>query len=651
MELSRKRILFVFSILLLSFIIFLFTAIKLQIFPDQRIVDQAKKQYTRKIELAPKRGNILDRNGNPLAVSVDLDSIFVDPSLIPVAERPDLSKKLSQALGLEQDVVLKKMNEQKRFVWIKRFLSFDESANIKELVKHEGIDVIKEPKRVYPNGYLASHVIGFVNRDAEGKDGVERYYDDFIKSQNVSEKYERDRKGRVIYVGSNAFISTDNGRTVYLTIDSNIQYQVERELKRVVEEKDATSGTVIVMDPHNGDILALANYPTYDPNDLSKTNNFDMRNRAVTDVFEPGSIFKIVTVGIALINKVMSLKDTLWGENGKFVVVSGKKPIIIKESKNHDYGFMDLKKLISVSSNIGSAKLSLMIGKDKFEQGINKFGFGKRTEIDLPGEVIGLYPKRVGKVELANMGFGQGISVTPMQMVKSYAVIANGGYDVIPHVVDNIKDEKGKTIYEYDYEKEDKVVPTDITKELTSMLRSVVEEGTGTSTNIQGFEIVGKTGTAQKHIPGQSGYSKDKYASSFAGFFPESDPKYAMLVIIDEPKKGSYYGGSVAGPLFRKIANIIVQGTDTKIPLNDKKEEKKKHFEEEYKEQTYREKDVVVEKGTVPDLKGRSLRDALRMISADFKEVKVNGNGRVVRQEPQSGPKPEGQDTITLWLE
>ncbi|HOW16607.1 MAG TPA: penicillin-binding transpeptidase domain-containing protein, partial [bacterium] len=358
----------------------------------------------------------------------------------------------------------------------------------------------------------------------------------------------------------------------------------------------------------------------------------------------------IVTVGIALINKVMSLKDTLWGENGKFVVVSGRKPIIIKESKNHDYGFMDLKKLISVSSNIGSAKLSLMIGKDRFEKGINKFGFGKRTEIDLPGEVSGLYPKRVGKVELANMGFGQGISVTPMQMVKSYAIIANGGYDVIPHVVDNIKDEKGKTIYEYDYQKEDKVIPTDITKELTSMLKSVVEEGTGTSTNIQGFEIVGKTGTAQKPVRG--GYSADKYASSFSGFFPASNPKYAMLVIIDEPKRGSYYGGSVAGPLFRNIANIIVQGTDTKVPLSDKKEEKKKPVEEEeYKEQTSSEKDMVVEKGTVPDLKGRSLRNALKMISTDFKEVKVSGNGRVVRQEPQAGPKPEGLDTMNLWLE
>ncbi len=658
MEISRKRILFIFGVVLVSFVFFMFTAIKLEIFPDARIVERAKTQYTIEDKLIPRRGNIMDRGGLPLAVSVDLDSVFADPSLVIDTERPKIAQELSSILSLDYKDVFEKLGEPKRFVRIKSLLSFDESAKLQQLLfkknkkgkserLYPGIGIIKEPKRIYPNDTLASHVIGFVNRDADGKDGVEKYYDEFIKSRASSIKYSRDGEGRVIYSGADSFLTSDNGNTVYLTIDNNIQYQVERELKKTVDQKQALSGTVIVMNPKNGEILALANYPSYNPNDLSTTDNFAMKNRSVTDGFEPGSVFKIVTAGIALKNKAISLTDKLWGENGHFQLVGGKHPVIIKEAKGHDYGYMDIKTLIAKSSNIGSAKLGLMIGKNNFYKGIDDFGFGRKTEVDLPGEVNGiLIRNNVGKVELANMGFGQGISVTPMQVVKAYSAVANGGYIVIPHVLKKIVNEDNEVIYEYPYERGSQIISNDLSKELRSMLRGVVEEGgTATATDITGFEIAGKTGTAQKAIGGH--YSKDKYVVSFGGLFPASDPQYVMLVLIDEPK-GAYFASVVAVPLFKTIAYILIQGSEKLVPIYTKKQEVPQQKIEEKEENI---EDYNLDSQTVPNLSGKTVRTALKMIPPSFKKVNVYGDGRVVKQDPQAGPKSEEAQAISIWLE
>ena len=665
MEISRKRILFIFGVVLASFIFFMFTAIKLEVLPDERIVQRARSQFTREDKLTPRRGNILDRNSKPLAISVDLDSIFADPLLIQEGEKQQLALQLSSILGLDNKTVLEKLSAPKRFVRIKSLLSFEESAKLKDVLYeknkrgkleriHPGIGIIKEPKRIYPNDNLASHVIGFVNRDADGKDGVEKYYDEFIKSRDVSATYARDGSGRLIYSGSDSFLSSDNGNTVYLTIDSDLQYQVERELKRTVEEKNALSGTVIVMNPNNGEILALANYPSYNPNDLSTTNGFAMRNRAITDIFEPGSVFKIVTAAIALKNKVITLTDKLWGEHGKFQVTGGRKPIIIKEAKGHDYGYMDVRTLIAKSSNVGSAKLGLMIGKKIFYKGIDEFGFARRTEVDLPGEVNGLLNRAGGKVELANIGFGQGISVTPMQMVKSYAIVSNGGNNVIPHVVKKVVSEEGETIYEYPNEVGSRIISKELSLELSSMLRAVVEEGgTATATDISGFQIAGKTGTAQKAAGGK--YSLDKYAVSFAGFFPVSNPQYVMLTLIDEPK-GAYFASVVAVPLFRTLANVIIQGSEKLVPIYSKKEvQDQKEAKEETKREFVQEesisKNYKMDPTVVPNLSGKTIRTALQMIPASFKKVNVYGEGRVIRQEPQSGPKSAESTSMNIWLE
>ncbi|MCX6112050.1 MAG: penicillin-binding protein 2, partial [Proteobacteria bacterium] len=623
METNKKRIVIVFVVLTAVFLILLGRAIFLQIFPDERIVKIAKKQYSGKIGLSPKRGDIFDRNGNPLAISMDFESLYADPTLI--TDKKTAAEILSKEIGLNYSDTLEKISSPgKRFVWLKHLMSPEEAKKLQPLFKKErGLRTIKEPKRVYPNNTLASHIIGFVDRDAKGMDGVERFYDEFIKNTNVEVKYEKDGKNRLIYSNGNMFLSGDSGNTVYLTIDSNLQYLVEKELKQTVENRNAQSGTVIVMNPKTGEILALANYPTYNPNEPGKSNGFNMRNRAISDLFEPGSIFKIFSAGLALKNHAIDLTTKIWGENGRLQLVGGRRPVTIKEAKGHDYGWMTVSELIAKSSNVGAAKLGLMVGENNFFEGVESFGFGNRTDIDLPGEINGIVNKKGGKVTLATAAFGQGISVTAVQVVKGYSIIANGGYDVVPHVVKRIVDEKGNEMQVSLSQKGDQIISTDLAKQLSNMLRSVVEEGTATATDIMGFELAGKTGTAQKASKG--GYSADKYAVSFAGFFPASDPQYTMLVLIDEPK-GAYFAAVVAVPLFRTIADAIIQNQSVTPKVMPKYEAKKTI------QQTIRQEDKKTETvfkphdpNIVPDLRGMSLRQALSVISNNWNDVNTYG--------------------------
>lgn len=654
MELSKKRIILVFMLLTVIFIVLLGRAVFLQIFPDERVIKMAKKQYSGEVALSPRRGDIYDRNGNPLAVSLDFDSLYVDPLL--VIDKKTAAQIIAKELGLDEKEILNKIsNNNKRFVWIKHMLSPEESKSLAGLIKKErGVRTIKEPKRVYPNGTLASHVVGFVDREAKGVDGIERFYDEYIKSTDSKIKYQKDGKKRLIYSDGNMFLSSDSGSTVYLTIDNNLQYLVEKELKETVDNKNAASGTVIIMNHKNGEILALANYPSYNPNEPGKHNAFELKNRAITDIFEPGSIFKIITAGIALKNKIIDLSTEIWGENGRYTIVAGKRPVVVKEAKGHDYGMMNITKLIAKSSNVGSAKLGIMIGEKIFFEGVDSFGFGERTNVDLPGEVRGIVNKKGGKVTLANAAFGQGISVTAMQIVKAYSIIANGGYDVVPHLVKNIVDERGYEVQSTFNQKGDEIIPTHLAKELAKMLRAVVEEGgTATGTDITGFEIAGKTGTAQK--PEHGRYSLDKYLVSFAGFFPASDPQYTMLVLIDEPK-GAYFASVVAVPLFKMLANNIIHNQSV-MPKMMPKEEKitvttKKEDGTSVNHPVQVKVDIKPhDPKLVPDLRGLSLRQALGVISNNWDDVNTYGSGKVVSQTPAPGNRNPDDKVISIWLE
>ena len=649
MDKSKKRILVVFAAISLAFLMVLGAVLKLQLFPNPKTVDMAK-QYMDVKDIPPKRGDVLDRNGNPIAITVEYDRLSVDPA--SVKDKEKLIQILSKELGMSVDELKPKIypdDPNKRYVKIKNILSRQESRSLKSLItrpKDYGLIFEPVPKRFYPNKSLASHVIGFVDAAANGADGVEKYYDEYLKTAGSRIRFQKDNKGNPIYSAAKPeFLSKSNDNIVYLTIDNDMQYQIERELKLTVNKYHATSGTVIVMDPYTGEIISLANYPDYDPNDLKEASGLAMRNRAVSDVFEPGSTFKIATAAMALKFGVTDLKEKFWDENGSFTI-AGKT---VHEAKGHDYGWLTISDIIAKSSNVGSAKLGLKIGYSNFIKGIDDFGFGQKTGVDLPGEVSGIINRNGGLVDLSRMAFGQGISVTAMQMIRLYSVIANGGYDVTPHIVKKIVSKDGGEILASSNDlKGDSLMSTDLSRTLGNMLRSVVEEGTATGTDISGFDVGGKTGTAQKPVRG--GYSSDKYVASFLGFFPVAKPKYSILVLIDEPK-GSYFAAVVAVPLFRNVANVLIQNSSVAKKADTKKiVETKKEASPVIPMLT---KKVIVsgDPNIVPNLKGLTLRDALKSLSGKWEDIKVDGTGRVVRQMPAPGPKNPDDHVISIWLE
>jgi len=626
----------------LAFIILLAESFRLQVMPNPKTTDKAK-QFFGQADIPAKRSDIFDRNGNPLAISVDYDGIYVDPLVLKDKEK--YADILSKELKIPRSELISKFypkDTKKRYVKIKPILTREESKRVIPLIKDEkGFIIQKTPKRFYPNNTLASHVIGSVNSESKGADGVEAYYDEYIKVGGKKVFFQKDAKGRPVYSGNDDFLrAAEPDNTLYLTIDSNLQYQVERALKTTVEKYKALSGTVIIMDPYSGEIISLANYPDYNANSIKGPVGLSMKNKAIADVFEPGSIFKAITAGLALKYKVTDLKEKFWDENGVFQVANKK----IREAKGHDYGWLTISDIIAKSSNIGSAKLGLLIGFDRFIAGVTELGFGSKTGIDLPGEVSGIVNKKGGKVELSNMAFGQGISVTAIQMTRAYSIIANGGYDITPHIVKKIVNKDGKETFVSADARGDLLIPTEVTKELSNMLRSVVEEGTAMGTDISGFDICGKTGTAQKPVHG--GYSKDKYVSSFVGYFPASNPKHTLLVLIDEPK-GQYYSAAVAVPLFRTIANMIIQNRSV-APKNTDAGAKTPPKVSETVESPAQ---TAYDPSVVPDLKGMSLRHALNILSDKWDDVKVEGNGRIVKQDPLPGKRSPEDKVIKIWLE
>lgn len=636
---SKLRIIFVFFIIAASIFVIFFRTIQVKFFPNEKLVEYYESQYKGTIFTKPKRGDIFDKNARPLAISLEYKHLILNPSKIKENEK--IAKELSFNLALNYEDVLNIIKDKKRkYYRLKKLLSEKEEVKLSKLVSiEEGVYFEETYKRDYPNKTLASHILGFVDHNQAGKTGVEYYYDDYLSTGKKAISYEKDGRARAIF-NSNLWRADMN--EVYLTIDNDIQYRIEEELKLTYERWNALSATVIVMDPHTGKIISLANFPTYDPNDPGKYTAYERRNKAIMDIFEPGSTFKIVTAGIALKNKLVTLEEEFWGEEGQFQIHDR----IIKEAQGHDYGNMNISKIISKSSNIGSAKLGLRIGKEKMYEGVKEFGFGEKTYIDLPGEVKGLINYSGRDIRIATMSFGQGISVTPIQLIKAYSIIANGGYNIIPHVVDKIVTSKGEKLYAVPYKKDEPIISQETAKTLSDMLRMVVTSGTGVATDIKGFQVAGKTGTAQK--PGAHGYDDEKYLASFAGFFPISNPKYSILVLVDEPK-GSHYGSVVAVPLFRKIVNIIVQSKDV-APIDLEDEFKKEDIKYEFQEKNFDIKKIKKQKGVVPDFTGLTLREVLTNISKEWEDVKIHGMGIVYKQKPEVNTKLKKGDKIELWL-
>lgn len=540
----KTRQVFVFLFFLLVLSVLLLRLVYLQALNHTFYAKIAEEQHNVKITIPPKRGTIFDRNMRILAVNLNRDSVYADPKM--VKDKRYAGRALAKALDLNENFVLNRLYRDKSFVWLKRRVTPVESAQVNKL-KIEGVGLVKESKRFYPNSTLACHVLGTVNIDNVGLEGLELYYDKYLKGQPGWLTSSRDARKKVLESYQDEFVGPKDGANLVLTIDEVIQNIAERELYKMYSKYHAKGASIVVMDPKNGDILALANFPAYDLNHVDKRAPDSVRNRAINDYYEPGSVFKIVAASGLLEEKAVRFDDKFDCENGAYTV--GRRTL-------HDHtphGIMTFREVIEKSSNIGTVKAASRLGKENMYKYIKAFGFCAMTGVDLPGEVTGIVrpvPQWSG-VSMLAIPMGQEVTVTALQLASAIAVIADNGYLVRPRIVREVIDENGEVIKENPPKVVWKAISPQTAYKMRYLLKGVVESGTGKKAKMEDFESGGKTGTAQKVEP--SGvYSHNKFLASFIGFAPVAKPVIAVAVCVDEPRV-VYYGGDVAAPVFKNV--------------------------------------------------------------------------------------------------
>lgn len=546
----RRRIISIFLLLLLSLGGVAAKLFFLQIQQRDRLAERATKQYQRRLPIVSRRGTIYDRAGRELAVSLKVPSVFAQPAA--VEDPAATAKALAPILEQPARDILARLTADKPFVWIQRQMDPAKGEAITDL-NLKGIGLYPESRRYYPRQELAAHVLGMMGVDDRGLEGLEHQYDDLLGGQPQFVAAQQDALGRVIFRQE----EPEPHAPVFdltLTIDEVIQYIAERELQRAVERSRAKAGTAIVMDPWTGEILALANQPTYDPNNYQKSGAAARRDRAVTDAFEPGSVFKVILAAGGLEEGVIRPGDRFFGENGA-IEVSG---VTIRDPEKH--GWLTVREILTQSSNVGAIKIGQKLGKSLYYHYISSFGFGSLTGLDLPGETPGLMrrPKSWSALSLSVLSMGQEISVTPVQIATAFSAVANGGNLVRPHVVHALQAQDGSLSREVDSVVIRRVISAETAQTLLEMLRGVVEDGTGKEAALEEYTVAGKTGTAQKMDPATGRYSHQKIVASFVGAVPAESPRLVILVLIDEPE-ALRWGGSIAAPTFREIARDALQ--------------------------------------------------------------------------------------------
>lgn len=550
----RARQLAIFLFFLLSLTLLLVRLFYLQGIQRNFYYKIANEQHVVSTEIQPRRGTIFDRNMQILAQNINTDSVFANARI--VKDKASCAKAVAVALKLDEKFVFERLSRDKGFVWIKRKITAQESAEIKKL-KIKGIELIEESKRVYPDKSLACHLLGAVNIDNNGLEGVEYNYNNYLSGQSGWLISTQDAKRKLLALYDYEFIPPKNGMNIVLTIDEVIQSIAERELRKAYEKHNAKAASIVVMDPRTGAILALANLPNFDLNDLNSRQQESIRNRAINDFFEPGSIFKVVTASGLLEEGLVRLTDKFFCENGEWKL--GSKVL----HDVHPYGILTFKDIIVKSSNIGTVKAARLLGPDKMYKYIKAFGFLGRTGVDLPGEVVGMNrpPEKWSKVSMNAIPMGQEVTVTAMQLVSAISVIANNGFYVKPRVVKEIVDESGEVIKEFPPVLVRKVITPKASVYMRYILNSVVESGTGKKARVEEFRVGGKTGTAQKIEAGT--YSHSKFIASFIGFAPYDKPLLAVAVCVDEPHP-VYYGGDVSAPVFKGFVEETLKYLNTK---------------------------------------------------------------------------------------
>lgn len=532
------------TIIIFSFFALFLRLTDLMILNHKLLSEKAKQQHIKVEDIQVRRGIIFDREGRQLALNLELESLYCEPENFHLDN--ENIRKLSFALSKEPEVILTKIPEEGKFVWIERKLEPDIAERIKDL-NIKGLGFMNEAKRVYPKGKLASHIVGSVGVDNQALEGIELQFDRYLKTRGGKVFSERDAGGRTLSSGVN---KEAKGNNIVLTIDEGLQGIVEKEIEKAMVKWRAAAASAIMMDPFTGEILALANMPSYDPNNTGKAKDFEKRNRAITDCYEPGSTFKIA-VGIGALEENIATPHSLF-DVSKGAIEVGRKTI----HDVHRHGVLTFKEVIQKSSNVGAIMIGMKLGKERIYKYAKLLGVGEKTGVDLPGEVSGWIhpPEQWSGTSIGAIPIGQEVAVTPLQILRAYSAIANGGFLVRPHVVSEIISPEGQTLFSSIDNKGQRILSSKTAEIFREILKSVVEGGTGEKASIEGDEVAGKTGTAQMIDPKTKRYSREKYVSSFIGFVPADKPRFALIVVVYEPK-GQIYGGVVASPVFRDIAN------------------------------------------------------------------------------------------------
>ena len=609
LEKPRWRVVIIATLIIALFAMVSLKALELQVLDRERAFKIARKQHHGTSTLLPRRGRILDRNGKELAVNVDVKSVYANPK--EVVDPKNTAHILSKKLGVSEEKIHKRVASNKSFVWVKRLADSKAADELKES-DVKGLGFIPEPKRIYPNGTLLGQVIGFTDIDSIGIEGIEYKYDSSLIGKTRKITLKRDARGQKILSDPNEIQEIDkdesSGNDITLTIDSQIQHIVERELKEGIEEMGGEKGMAIVMNPETGEVLAMASYPFVDPNSYSKFPVKNRRNLPVWYAYEPGSTMKVFLAASAIEDKKVNPNSQFNCENGRRKIGSA----VIKDIKPR--GTLTVSEIVKYSSNIGASKIGELMGRDSYYKYLKKFGFGDKTGIGLPGESKGQLAssRKWGAIELATISFGQGVSVTSLQLVTALSAIANGGYLMKPYIIEKIVDPEGHVLIENKPEVVTRVISYDTSDQMKRIMQSVVEDGTGKKAQIPGFSVAGKTGTAQIPNPQSGGYYSDRYIASFIGFTPVEDPEIVMAVIVEAPRKKTH-GGSVAGPVFKQIAEKVL----FHMQVSPKKE--------------------LVGMKVMPDLSGMSVRDILKWSEEQGVKVDLKGSGFVTGQKPMPG--------------
>ena len=624
--------------------------IYLQVFQYAELSARADRQQSRTIPSPAKRGEILDRNGRILARSVDADTIYAVPTELGDPDRAaaTLCRALQDCDAADRRSIAERIRKGKHFAYVRRQVTPVQAGRVAAL-KLEGVGFIKENRRFYPNRDLASQLLGYVGVDNVGLGGIEGAYDSLIRGKSGTVLVQTDARRQAF---SRIERPPTTGASLELTVDQYLQHIAERELRIGVEQSGASAGSAVVMDPHTGEILALANYPGFNPNVYRDARPETRRNRAVQDYYEPGSTFKIVTASAAFEEKAIAPGDLIDASAGN--IRFGSR--VIRD--DHNYGVLSFADVIVRSSNVGAIKVALKLGPQKIGDYVKRFGFGRVTSPDFRGESPGMVwdPSSLNDSALASVAMGYQVGVTPLQMAAAVSVVANGGSLVQPRAVRAvIRDGKRLPVPHKILER---VVSASTAATMTQIMERVVEDGTGTRAKIAGYAVAGKTGTAAKLVNGSYRGHSD-YNVSFVGFVPSRAPEFAIVVVVDSPHKVSPYGGVVAAPIFQRIAVAALRQFGVPQSIN-RPEPVLVRRADENREQTtsgpIASPSVVTLAGTasvsaLPDLAGLSAREALRVLARLGYTARVRGAGLVVEQWPAPGTPLDSSGTAILMLE